>query len=123
MKLSTTIDVTHADVTKKLTGGTKKSIVTMTLGDYQLVKEGENIRFAQSYMYHDAEGNKLESLQNDKFDVLTTEELKNASKLVNPMLPATDNIIDHLNESIKLFAKMEMSKAFGIPITQITEIV
>jgi len=121
MKLVTLVEVTHADVNKKLTGGTKTGIVRIEIGNRNLIcREGDFLVEAE-FKYIDSEGNELPNEDDGVFKVIGTDKLVGLSKAINPFIPASDNIVDRFNDEVKAVAIKTMSTSFSIEMNQIGE--
>lgn len=122
MKIITTIPVTHADISKKLTGGSKQGIVRMELGNRNLIcREGKHFVEAE-FQYIDADGNVLPNASNGIF-IIAGDDLKAMSQLLNPSIPETDNIVDRFDAEVRAVAKYQMSLSFGITTGDIVDYV
>lgn len=119
MKLRTKIAVTHADVDKKLTGGTKDSVVTMDIERF--VYDSDN-GVQVPFTYTDADGNFLETNHPGNIFIVPASQVKGLSQSINSVLPAEDNIEDRMWAEIKVIAMNEMMNSFGITPGDIEEI-
>lgn len=120
-QLITLIDVNHADPTKKLTGGTKLGIVTMTIEKFSYRSDlGIEIPF----YYSDADGNKLDTTDYpDGVFRLTAEQTKAVSESIHPLLPEDNNIEDRMWNEVIIVAKNHFSGSFGITPAEIALVI
>lgn len=119
IQLQTTINVSHADTSNLVQGGVTSGIVTMEIGQRNLIipVDGEPI-VEVAYVYLDSNGNKLPTTSN----VMTINS--NVTGL-SSALPLTGNdIVDIFSKQISKFAKQQMILTFNelTEENQITEV-
>lgn len=119
MILRTKINVTHSDESKKLTGGTKEGIVTMTINRFVY---SSNNGVEVPFEYTDEDGNALRTEHNGIFRV-PAANVKALSQSINAGIPDEDNIEDRMWSEIKAIASNEMKTSFGITDADIEEVV
>lgn len=117
LKLRTTVDVTHTDVSKILTGGTKSGVVSMEILGFDL-KSNEGIRIP--FRYLDQDGNELPTIYKGLFN-LDSSSLIGLSGSINALLPDDDNLIERIWNEIRIIAVGQMSESFSILPSQIEE--
>jgi hypothetical protein len=118
IKLRTKINVTHADVTKTVTGGSKSGVVSMMIFDAACISFIDGARVP--FRYFDSEKNEIPDAYNGVFKV-PIEQLKAVSSSINSLLPKDTNLIDRIWNEIKIIAIQQMSTSFNILATQIEE--
>ena len=114
LKIQTTIDVTHIDVTGIITGATKSGIVRMEIGGRYFVIQPDGTESTEvMFQYFDEDGNVL---PNGKGNKIT---LDNASELSEQMQNSGTNFKDHFDKDVLKFAINEMAITFSINISDV----
>ena len=112
--------ITHLDVNKMQSGGTKSGKVKLVIGGHALTRNPEGTKVEVAFQYQDEQGNALPSKLGGK--PFTIEQgVKELSQSINSNLPADDNIVDRLGNEVKAIAFQKFAEDFDIETSDIQE--
>lgn len=119
MKIKSIVPVTHVDVAKVATGGTKQGIIEMHIGQMIYIDrtDGQQIVEAQ-YQYIDADKNVLPTANRNKLTLQGDIDAISATLGNNAA-----SFSEHFRKDVKAYAINEMATLFNIQASEIEEIV
>lgn len=128
--LSTAIEVTHLDLDKLITGGSKQGIVKMVIGSRNLVitmgEDGNEYASVEvAYTYLDDQNRILPTEDGGIFRVNDTPEnpnyIRNLSQQLSGMFAAGTNLLDMYDANVLTMAKLKFAERYGVLFNQIVE--
>jgi len=130
MNFRTKNPVTHIDVTTLQANGglangtvpTKQGIVTMTVGGYLFVDNGNgNQKIEAAYQYADGDGNILPTSNNNKLE-LDSAKVGSIDAISASLGNSGASFSEHFRADVKSYAMSEFAKVFNVDISDIEEI-
>lgn len=120
LTLETKNAVTHLDILKMTSGGTKSGKVKLVIGGHQITNNPEGTIVEVAFRYQDADGNALPSKHGTVYKL--HEGVKELSQSINGSLPADDNIVDRFTNEVKAVAVAMFADEFAIEASEIEEV-
>ena len=132
MQIKTKVNVTHLDLNKLLTGGSREGVVIMVIGSRNLVlnearnEDGDvvvNALVEVTYGLIDDQGRALPTIDGGIFKVGDTAENPNyvtdLSDSIAAGVTAGKNLIEVYDSNVLAMAKIKLAEIYGIKVTDV----